>query len=257
MGGFNPSNALLGAPEGFQTQTLPNTVIPNGFEPCYPRIWATGGLAQDIRALQGNVIYYTNATTATVTVTHWNWYAEEIVGTETGAGGYVEQARGLNDPQVLRREFAGYAELTDAEKERYAAQVREVQERAERERERRELAAETAERLLVTCLNEDQINSWLVSKSFFVETNGRRYLLAHAHEPRRLDAAGLVLFTYCIHIPFVPRCDELLGFKLLLEADEEQFLSTANATATRHGLERGGGQMPYPVPPRVQLAVAA
>jgi hypothetical protein len=36
--------------------------------------------------------------------------------------------------------------------------------------------------------------------------------------------------AYCIHIYGVPREDELLGFKLMLEANERFFLQTANAT---------------------------
>ena len=38
------------------------------------------------------------------------------------------------------------------------------------------------------------------------------------------------MVSYCIHTYGVPREDELLGFKLLLEANEEEFLKTANAT---------------------------
>jgi len=67
---------------------------------------------------------------------------------------------------------------------------------------------------------------------FIVETPKKnRYALARSALPRKLNDKDKPVVSYCIHTCGVPKEDELLGFKLMLEANEDEFLKTANATA--------------------------
>lgn len=92
-------------------------------------------------------------------------------------------------------------------------------------------AAKKAEELLLEHLSPVQRESYLTHGLFIVETKKNRYQLHKASNTRKLNKDGKATHSYCIHTHGVPRQDELLGFKLLLEANEEEFLKTANATA--------------------------
>lgn len=88
-----------------------------------------------------------------------------------------------------------------------------------------------AKELLVEHLDPEQRESYEKHGLFIVETPRKnRYRLSSNHAPRKLSGDKDAV-SYCIHTYGVPREDELLGFKLLLEANEEEFLRTANATA--------------------------
>lgn len=92
-------------------------------------------------------------------------------------------------------------------------------------------AATRAKELLVEHLDPVQRESYEKHGLFIVETPRKnRYRLSKNHAPRKLSGDKDAV-SYCIHTYGVPREDELLGFKLLLEANEEEFLRTANATA--------------------------
>ena len=87
-----------------------------------------------------------------------------------------------------------------------------------------------AEALLLEHLDPRQRESYTANKLFIVETPRKnRYRLRHSGQPVKLEGEKEVV-RYCIHTYGVPREDELLGFKLLLEANEDEFLKTANAT---------------------------
>jgi hypothetical protein len=110
------------------------------------------------------------------------------------------------------------------------AQLDEWKVLAEKSRKAAEEARVRAETLLVEHLDPHQRESYQKDKLFIVETPKKnRYKLSMNHAPRKLEGTKEVV-SYCIHTYGVPREDELLGFKLLLEANEDQFLKTANAT---------------------------
>lgn len=105
-----------------------------------------------------------------------------------------------------------------------------VQIAAEEAQKKREAAQRRAEEFLLENLNPAQRESYRERKIFIVETPRKnRYVLSERSSVRKLDGEREVV-SYCIHTLGVPREDELLGFKLLLEANEDEFLKTANAT---------------------------
>jgi hypothetical protein len=91
-------------------------------------------------------------------------------------------------------------------------------------------AKERAEALLLEHLSPVQRETYQRTQMFVVETPKRtRYRLGLHGQPVKLDGERPT-HSFCIHTYGVPREDELLGFKLLLEANEDEFLKTANAT---------------------------
>ena len=95
-----------------------------------------------------------------------------------------------------------------------------VQIAEEAEKKRRVAAQRRAEEFLLENLSPAQRESYRTHGLFIVETPKKvRYKLHKAHTPRRLEGEKEVT-SYCIHTYGVPREDELLGFKLLLEANE-------------------------------------
>lgn len=96
--------------------------------------------------------------------------------------------------------------------------------------DKRKAASVRAEALLLEHLDPHQRESYHKDKLFIVETpRKKRYKLSHSRPVCQLDGEREVV-SYCIHTFGVPREDELLGFKLLLEANELEFLKTANPT---------------------------
>lgn len=95
-------------------------------------------------------------------------------------------------------------------------------------------AQKTAEALLLRHLNDEQKASWGKHKGFWVTAkSGRRYWL-DGQRPRGISEDGPPQ-SFCIHgmdengIP-LPKGDQILAQKLLIETDEERFLKTANAS---------------------------
>lgn len=100
----------------------------------------------------------------------------------------------------------------------------------ERQQEEQRSASAIARELLVSCLTPEQEKEFTENGTFVVETHGRRYRLSMIQNPVLLGPDGNPEVSYCIHTTGIPREDELLGFKLLLEANEPHFVHTANAT---------------------------
>ena len=151
---------------------------------------------------------YTTANTINIQGQVWGqWNQIYYQGTNVVSGAYT-----ANQPPPTEEEIRiATARAEDARKQAAAAQVR-------------------AEALLLEHLDPHQRESYRKDKLFIVETRKKnRYQLSHARQPRKLDGTKEVV-SYCIHTYGVPREDELLGFKLLLEANEDEFLKTANAT---------------------------
>lgn len=148
-----------------------------------------------------------------------------------------------------------------------AADLRRSVERERRERmvrynrgRARSLRLRVAERrareLLVAVLDPVQRADFEAEQGFRVIVGDRRYWIAHGYAGNicRVDDRGAKLDNYCVHGPsHLPTFDHMLAQKLLLETDEEGFLSLANRTAPYTGtvVERL-----VPDPPRISLAIA-
>lgn len=109
--------------------------------------------------------------------------------------------------------------------------TREEEERAAALRKKYDDAKARAKELLLEHLSPVQRESFEKTGLFIVETEKKnRYQLGY-NPPRKLREDDKAVTVYCIHMGGeVPKEDELLGFKLMLEANEEEFLKTANAT---------------------------
>jgi hypothetical protein len=193
--------------------------------------------------------YAGNTIVSTTATTQW-FYVQGTLVTQTVTSNYNYQQT-YNDYQSYQFQpgqliegeppttpaFVPCPELDEAELQAiYAAQqasIRTMEARMAEEAQGRAEAIVRAEALLLEHLTPEQRESWTASGSFLVETNARVYELHRDTNTRRLASVQdrRPLFSYCIHTPGVPRADELLGFKLLLEANEGEFLRTANATA--------------------------
>lgn len=168
----------------------------------------TGGLAGSVTTgavgnygqtwVTWNQIYF-SATTVTVNQT-WAGWNDQLAQCERI---FFEQPN-LNDAQIQTA-------ATEACKKQEAAKKR-------------------AEEFLLENLSPAQRESYRQHGLFIVETQKKtRYKLNKHAAPRRLEGDKEII-SYCIHTHGVPKEDELLGFKLLLEANEDEFLKTANAT---------------------------
>jgi hypothetical protein len=168
--------------------------------------------------------YYPGMVTAANTATNVVYYSYGLINTVTGNTDFqyyqAAEEQLVAQREIQRREFE-------------AEQVTQAQ------------AARTAAELLLAFLDSEQRGTWEANQFFIVEgSNGNRYKLSLNRQPARLGDDDGADITYCIHTYGVPREDELLGFKLLLEANEDLFLSTANATRVR-------------MPPLARQAIAA
>lgn len=152
-----------------------------------------------------NTHYYIGTTTQVTTQTVWvNWNTQY----QTAQPQHQYQAN-----QPVTEEVA-----------------RAMQEHARLLEESRAKAKTKAEALLVEHLTPAQKDSFEKHGMFIVEgSKNNRYRLSRTGAPRKI-AGDKDAVSYCIHTSGLPREDELLGFKLLLEANEDEFLRTANAT---------------------------
>jgi hypothetical protein len=103
------------------------------------------------------------------------------------------------------------------------------------EAERQRMANEKAKKLLVEHLSPQQQKTYDEKRYFDVDIEGRTYRIHHgSHGNVRLlgtgEKTGKEVTKYCIQPDGVPVGDVLLAQKLLLEADEKEFLRIANAT---------------------------
>lgn len=98
-------------------------------------------------------------------------------------------------------------------------------------------AAKKAEELLLMMITPQQAECYKKNGYFDTPINDRIYRLHKDRKVQRIDPrTGRPAVSYCIHVgpnatSIVPRPDELLAFKLMLEAEEPRFLHVANATA--------------------------
>jgi hypothetical protein len=113
-------------------------------------------------------------------------------------------------------------------------------EQRQREAEERRIATEEARakarQILLDNLTETQRREFDTDGHFHVETRDgqRRYRLSPGSLPLRVHGEDGRRWSYCIHPrESYPADDVALALKLLLEANEDEFLETANATELR------------------------
>lgn len=97
----------------------------------------------------------------------------------------------------------------------------------------RDEADKRALALLMSHLTPEQARQYRMERQFEVRTAERRYRIRHgwAGNIEQLDGKGIVVARFCIHPSFpVPTDDNVLSQKLMIEANEELFLRTANRT---------------------------
>jgi hypothetical protein len=98
--------------------------------------------------------------------------------------------------------------------------------------ELRRKARATARKTLLTLLSDRQKEQLAREEVFELRIDDRIYRVRPGNTVQQLDAAGKVLCSFCIH-PYpaegwIPEDDHAIAQKLLLEADEQEFLRLAN-----------------------------
>ena len=105
---------------------------------------------------------------------------------------------------------------------------------AEEDRKKQADAEEIAKKLLLTLLDKAQADSLEKTKKFTVKAkSGSVYEIRHgwAGNVSKLDEKGQPNTLYCIHPGIqIPRYDNMIAQKLLIESDEKRFLAIANAS---------------------------
>lgn len=99
--------------------------------------------------------------------------------------------------------------------------------------EERDAAVRRAEMLLLSLLSDKQVESYKKEKLFDVEVAGKVYRLRKDQRVALMGEKNVEKVLYCIHPSWehhLPAEDVLISQKLLLEADEKEFLRIANAT---------------------------
>lgn len=120
------------------------------------------------------------------------------------------------------------AEQIAADEEHAATAAQEVQERAAAQL----MAGKRAQRLLAECLTAKQRHDLKRDDAFCVQIGERCYRINRGYSGNvELIEGDCVRARYCIHPrEDVPNEDTMLAQKLLLEANEDEFLRVANAT---------------------------
>jgi hypothetical protein len=145
----------------------------------------------------------------------------------------VWQAWSREAPHVWRQ-------MSREQREAHEAQEQQWQERQRRQQQETAEAEAKAERLLLSCLTPEQRETYQRRSCFYLYTReGRKYRIdkGWAGNVKLVDETDQVLSSFCIHPSItVPYADNMLGQKLMLEADEKTFMRVANETV------RGGGR---------------
>ena len=118
--------------------------------------------------------------------------------------------------------------------ERERVQREEWQARAKAQEEQRAKAKVRAKALLAMLLNDEQKKELRERNRFHIKSQlGRTYQIqqGRAGNVVLLDDNNKPITRYCIHSTmYLPDEDEMVSQMLLLQADEQRFLNTANAT---------------------------
>src|SRR6266566_2762789 len=113
-------------------------------------------------------------------------------------------------------------------------ELAELERRQKEDEDRRKITKERARQLLCSILNEKQNEQFSKDGTFELEVNGRTYRIRSGRKVERLDHTKKSEVLFCIHPDL---CHELveedvaISQKLLLEANEAEFLRLANRWA--------------------------
>lgn len=140
---------------------------------------------------------------------------------ETGGGNYSPRSPEIKPPSS-----------EEIERERQERKKQEIENR-KREKEKQK-AKRKAERLLFELIGKSEYGKFC--KSGYVDVEGKSGRI-YRIEPRRQikvfdgkDKLDVAIESLCIMTPnyYLPEADEIIWKKLLIEADEEEFLKVAN-----------------------------
>lgn len=199
------------------------------------RVWSTwtdagtGSSTATTTATTTNVWEYWTTGTATTTVTDDVW----VTWTTDSTGAVTNVRRTATPPRPYTPPQRTPEQIRAQEARQEALRL----ERVERERKRREAEARANE-LLLDCLTQEQKGDMERDGFFFVDSKrpGRRYRLRNGRVGN-VDVleGGKVTHRLCAHpAPNVPDGDTRLAQKLMLEHQEDVFLSRANRHPARH-----------------------
>lgn len=168
-------------------------------------------------------------TTASVNITYDPVYTQQTWGTTTNTIN-ITYSGFINAADVWRDlHWSEYGETEEQRTARIEAA------RLAREQEALEAAeyAERAQLLLLSHLDEDEIERWLQYHELeVISQSGKRYLIdgsKTAHNIFELDEAGTKIKEFCVYGPGVPLADNALTQMLCLRYSEAHLLSRANA----------------------------
>lgn len=190
----------------------------------------TGVVVWDSWALTN--VTYTNSSTNVEFV--WTGWTTGASSTPLAVGGVVHPAWGnwVTETTVSTPIFAPPPPLTEEQLEARRVQREQAEQLRQQRLAEREAAQQRARELLLDALEDEQRDELLREGYFHVETRDgtRRYRLSPTGQPRRVFGEDGRQWSYCIHPDMgYPGEDVALAQKLLLEADEEEFLRIANA----------------------------
>lgn len=170
----------------------------------------------------------------------WPYWNQYITGSQTVGVVYEEQVwSAWNEEYVPRSAIALnpiLAKQPDAEQRAKLDEAKRIQEQKVRDEEAKRLAAKKrAAQLLKSTLSRKQQEQFAAIRSFDLEVGDKLYRVIPGQRVQRLNKQTKAVERYfCIHTAYdhpVPAEDTALAQKLLLEADEAQFLRIANESA--------------------------
>lgn len=177
---------------------------PNGYWPQLPAVQTITFGSSTTVVLQEFINQYYGF--QTFAQSQWNTF--QVYGTTVISGGTVTVGA-----QATPEELAVWAE--DARKSA----------------EKSEAASKRSEELLLSLLNDRQLETYHAEKMFEVFVGSKLYRLRLGHKVHEIGPDGKAKVAYCIHPEFkykLPGCDVLVAQKLMLETDPEGFHKMAN-----------------------------
>lgn len=111
-------------------------------------------------------------------------------------------------------------------------EIAEYQKQCEKEEIKRKAAEVRAEELLIACLSPEQIKQYQQNGYFEADVNDKKYRIKKGRSGNvYLIEAGKPKYKYCAHpSTWTPDQDVMLSQLLMLQTNEQKFLSTANRT---------------------------
>lgn len=166
---------------------------------------------------------------------YWTTTGTDYAGTSTTSSTWTTWVSNARPEPIVYSQPYRPRELTPEQKEAQRQAAEQARLESERRQREQEEAKKRAEDLLVGCLTLAQRRQLKKRGSFVVKAqSGQHYRVRRGHTVEELDKAGKPAATHCIHTrDYVPDFDTMLVQKLMLEANEDEFLRVANRTPVR------------------------